>query len=223
MLVTSTIFFYNNACYPLTHYHTIPTFNTSGKENFWKHCEKRRKCWLAAFSLFLTMFPTLPKTNFNFSVIFILLSAYVYILDQSKISIFVNELTLSQTTNFTLFQTERVCRRQFQIWRRWQKVIQTDRKHCGKRRNCSSRAISPFSHSVFKRLVSQGRQKVSLCGNGLSLYHTNFLIWSLFHLVLWKSSVNLDKVKGGYLDFLYFTEKYINHRNLYEKNNTNHQ
>ena len=26
-----------------------------------------------------------------------------------------------------------------------------------------------FSHSVFKRLVSQGRQKVSLCGNGLPL------------------------------------------------------
>ena len=26
-----------------------------------------------------------------------------------------------------------------------------------------------FSHSVFKRLVSQGRQKVSLCGNGLKL------------------------------------------------------
>ena len=25
-----------------------------------------------------------------------------------------------------------------------------------------------FSHSVFKRLVSQGRQKVSLCGNGLA-------------------------------------------------------
>ena len=24
-----------------------------------------------------------------------------------------------------------------------------------------------FSHSVFKRLVSQGHQKVSLCGNGL--------------------------------------------------------
>ena len=26
-----------------------------------------------------------------------------------------------------------------------------------------------FSHSGFKRLVSQGRQKVSLCGNGLNL------------------------------------------------------
>ena len=44
--------------------------------------------------------------------------------------------------------------------------MQAGRKHCGKRRNCSLRAISPFP-SVFKRLVSQGRQKVSLCGNGL--------------------------------------------------------
>ena len=41
------------------------------------------------------------------------------------------------------------------------------RKQCWKRRNCSLRAISFFSHSVFKRLGSQGRQKVSLCGNGL--------------------------------------------------------
>ena len=78
-----------------------------------------------------------------------------------------SHLTHYQTTNFRLFQTGRVCRRQFQIWRKWQKVIQMGRKHCGKRRNCSSRAISPFPHSVFKRLVSQGRQKVSLCGNGL--------------------------------------------------------
>ena len=27
-------------------------------------------------------------------------------------------------------------------------------------------AISPFSHNVFKRFLSQTRQKVSLCGNG---------------------------------------------------------
>ena len=32
--------------------------------------------------------------------------------------------------------------------------------------NTVGKAISPFFHSVFKRLVSQGRQKVSLCGNG---------------------------------------------------------
>ena len=31
-------------------------------------------------------------------------------------------LTHYQTTNFRLFQTERVCRRQFQIQRKWQKV-----------------------------------------------------------------------------------------------------
>ena len=65
-------------------------------------------------------------------------------------------LTHYQTTNFRLFQTKRVCRRQFQIWRNWKKVIQTGRKHC--------------SRSVFKMLVSQGRQTVSLCGNWLINY-----------------------------------------------------
>ena len=54
------------------------------------------------------------------------------------------------------------------------------RKHCGKRRNCSSNFS--FSHCVFKRLVSQGHQKVSLCGNGLkendySLPKEKFLDW----------------------------------------------
>ena len=32
-------------------------------------------------------------------------------------------LTLSKTTNFRLFQTERVCRQQFQIWWKWHKVF----------------------------------------------------------------------------------------------------
>ena len=81
-------------------------------------------------------------------------------------------LTHYQTTNFRLFQTERVCRRQFQIWRKWQKVIQTGRNHTGKRRNCSLWANFSFSHSVFKTLVSQGGQKVSLCQSGLTHYHT---------------------------------------------------
>ena len=35
-------------------------------------------------------------------------------------------------TNFRLFQIEKLCRRQFQIWRKWQKIIQTGRKNCGK-------------------------------------------------------------------------------------------
>ena len=53
---------------------------------------------------------------------------------------------------FRLYQTERVCRRQFQIRWKWQKVLQTDRKHCGKRRNCSLRAISPFPTVFSKEL-----------------------------------------------------------------------
>ena len=52
-------------------------------------------------------------------------------------------LTLSLATNFRLLQTERV-------WRKWQTDFEMGRKHCGKRRNCSSRAISPFS-TVFSK------------------------------------------------------------------------
>ena len=58
-----------------------------------------------------------------------------------------------QTTNFRLVQTERVCRRQFQIWRKWQKVIQMGRKYCGTRRNCSLQAISPFPTVFSKGLI----------------------------------------------------------------------
>ena len=54
------------------------------------------------------------------------------------------QLTLSQTTHFRHFQIERVCRRQFQVLWKWQIVFQKGRKHCGKRRNCSLWAISPF-------------------------------------------------------------------------------
>ena len=81
------------------------------------------------------------------SAIFIKLklsSANPLSLEESKIGRLVMGLTHYETTNFRLFQTERVCRQQFQIWRKWQKVIQKGRKHCGKRRNCSLRAISPF-------------------------------------------------------------------------------
>ena len=91
-------------------------------------------------------------------------------------------LTHYQMTNFRLFQTERVWRRQFQVRRKWKKVIQTGRKHCGKRRNCSLRAISPFP-TVFKRLVSQGRQKVSLCGNGLKSSVVHFMKKGLLDLL----------------------------------------
>ena len=44
--------------------------------------------------------------------------------------------TLSQTTNFRLLRNERLCRRQFQIFLKWQRALHMGRKHCGKRRNC---------------------------------------------------------------------------------------
>ena len=39
--------------------------------------------------------------------------------------------------------------------------------NCGRRRNCLYKQFL-LSHNVFKRFLSQMRQKVSLCGNGLS-------------------------------------------------------
>ena len=49
-------------------------------------------------------------------------SAICFNLDQSKILLSGNELTHYQTTNFRLFQTERVCRPQFQISQKWVKL-----------------------------------------------------------------------------------------------------
>ena len=71
-------------------------------------------------------------------------------------------LTLSQMTNFRLFQTERVCRQQFQIWEKWQIVLQMGRKHCGKRRNCSLRAISPFP-TLFSKILYCRNVKTRAC------------------------------------------------------------
>ena len=43
------------------------------------------------------------------------------------------------------------------------------KKNCGKRRNCLLRAISPFPHSVFKKLILQTCKNQGLFGNGLTL------------------------------------------------------
>ena len=72
------------------------------------------------------------------------------------------QLTLSQTTYFRLFQTERVCRRQFQIQWKWQKSLQMGRKQCEERRNCSLRAISPFP-TAFSKDLSCRHLKTSAC------------------------------------------------------------
>ena len=70
----------------------------------------------------------------------------------------VPKLTLSQTTNFRLFQTESLQMTNFKFDENCRKVLQMGIKHCGKRRNCSLQANFFFSHSVFKRLVLQTRK-----------------------------------------------------------------
>ena len=88
------------------------------------------------------------------------------ILATMRVHIHQTFLTFSQMTNFRLVQIERVCRRQFQFYFKWQKDLQTGRNYYGKRRNFS------FSHSVFKRLVLQTGKNQGLFGKGLTHYHT---------------------------------------------------
>ena len=88
-------------------------------------------------------------------------------------------LSLSQTTNSRLFQTETPCRRQFQIQLKWLKVLQMGRKHCGKRRNCSLRAISPFPTVFSKDFYSRHVKTRACLGKGyrslmLKLLHKIF-------------------------------------------------
>ena len=76
-----------------------------------------------------------------------------------------------------------------------------------------------FSHSVFKRLVSQGRQKVSLCGNGLTLHQTRKIVaLSKVHFLttipVWlkRCNVSLMGRKGdnaGYLDCLHLPTMFL--------------
>ena len=50
------------------------------------------------------------------------------------------------------------------------------RKHCGKKRNCLLRAISPFPTVFFKRLVLQTRKKQGLFGKGLMYLPSHWLL-----------------------------------------------
>ena len=56
--------------------------------------------------------------------------------------------------------------RQFQMGWKWQKVLQTGRKHCGKRRNCLLRAISPFPTVFAKGLYCRHVKTRACLGKG---------------------------------------------------------
>ena len=105
---------------------------TLNKNSFENIVGKKRKCWKPAFSPFPTMFSILRYINFKFSITFILLSANAFNLGWSKILSFGKELNPYQT-NPCFYMS----------------AVQVFLEQCGKRRNCLSRAISPFSLRVF--------------------------------------------------------------------------
>ena len=76
-----------------------------------------------------------------------------------------NSVNLSQTTNFRLFQTKRICGQQYWIWWKWQKVLQLSRKHLEKEKLLFKSNFS-FSYSVFKRFVLQTRKNQGLLRKG---------------------------------------------------------
>ena len=114
----------------------------------------------------------LPKASFNFWYTSKWSSANAFNLDRSKICSFGKELTDQsnstllthyQTTNFRLFQIESL-QTTNSNWRKWKKVIQTCRKRCGKKEKLLVTSNFSFSHSVFKRLVSQGVKRCHCVG-----------------------------------------------------------
>ena len=83
-------------------------------------------------------------------------------------------LTLSQTTILDSSKMKEFVDNKdnnFSYDKKMQKDLQEGRKHCGKMRNCSFRAISHFCLSVFKRHILQTCQTKGLFGKGLTLYH----------------------------------------------------
>ena len=71
---------------------------------------------------------------------------------------FDKELTQYQTRNLRLFQTERVCRRQFQIRRKWKKVLQTGRKTVGKEEIAGNKQFLLFPQ-CFQKACFPGASK----------------------------------------------------------------
>ena len=126
----------------------------------------------------------------------------------------VHWLTFSKTVNFRLFQTERVWRRQFQIWWKWQRVFQMFRKHWGKKEKLLIMSNFCFSHSVFKRLVLQTRKNQGLFGKGLTHYsidtHLDASIRQLLK-TLWEKEKLLVTSNFSFSNNVFYSVIYLCH------------
>ena len=84
-------------------------------------------------------------------------------------------LTHFQTTNLRPFQTERVCRWQFQIWLKWQKVLEKGRKTLWEKEKLLVTSNFSISHSVFERLLLQTRKNPGLFGEGSNVLFPHWI------------------------------------------------
>ena len=75
-------------------------------------------------------------------------------------------LTLHQTIEFRLIETERVCRRQIQFGENGERFSKKGRKHCEKMRNCSLQAIFPFATVFSKDLYCRHVKTRACLGKG---------------------------------------------------------
>ena len=127
------------------------------KKIFLKQCGKLGKCWLVTSIFpFPTVFSrsTLLRASLNCGLH---LFCHALNVDETKILSFGKELNRfnpCSSENFRLFQAERFCRRQFSIRWKWHKLLLQARKHCGKRRNSSLRAIPSFPQCFPKTYIA---------------------------------------------------------------------
>ena len=105
-------------------------------------------------------------------------------------------LTLSQTTKYRLFLTERLCRWQFQIWWKWQKALQTGRLHCGKRRNCSNEQFLLFLQCFQIPLLETHKTKACL-GKDLSFTTQLWLLTPTRKRTFYSMKLILGKIENA--------------------------
>ena len=119
------------------------------------------------FSFFPTIISTLSKTEIINLSKFYLSSANALNLVHSKHLSFGRELTLSQTTNFRFFQTERLQKTISNLMKKAESCPK-GLKTLWEKENLLVMSNFSFSHSVFKRLVLQTCKNQGLFGKGLT-------------------------------------------------------
>ena len=109
-----------------------------------KHCGKRRKCWLPAFS------PFTKKFSRDFFLVVV-----------NSRDCVIKSVILSRTTNFRPFQIE-FADDNFELDKNGKTFSKRVENTVGKKRNCSLRAISPFPNVFSKELYRRHLSRACL-------------------------------------------------------------